>query len=109
MPDGRKRILSSSTGRKKRKAWNKTREKCMPIKRRQNLAATDRGSYYKEEWLEEFLDIKGAFYNGNESNNDKNNEQQQLLEGFAYSCYKIVSPILLQKLINDCAVSKHYS
>ena len=72
MPDGRKGILSPFTGCKKRKAWNKTREKYMPVKRRQNLAETDRGSYYKEEWLEEFLDSKGAFYNGNES--DNNNE-----------------------------------
>ena len=45
MSDGRK--LSPSTGRKKRKAWNKTREKYMPEERRQNLAETDRGSYYK--------------------------------------------------------------
>ena len=87
------------TGCKKQKAWNKTREKYMPVKRRQNLAETDRGSYYKEEWLEEFLDSKGAFYNGNESDNNnesfnENNEQQQLLEGFANSCHKIVSTIL---------------
>ena len=38
--------------RKKRKAWNKTREKNMPVKRRQNLAEKDKGSYYKEECLE---------------------------------------------------------
>ena len=38
MPDGRKQILSLFTERKKRKAWNKTREKYMPVKRRQNLA-----------------------------------------------------------------------
>ena len=55
----------------------------------------------KLERLEEFLDSKGAFYNGNESDNDdesynENNEQHQLPEGFANSCYKIVSPILLQ-------------
>ena len=62
----------------------------MLVKRRQNLTETNRGSYYKEEWLEEFLDSKGAFYNGNESDNDKNNEQQQLPEGFVNSCYKIV-------------------
>ena len=31
MPDGRKRILSPFTGRKKRKAWNKTKEKYMPV------------------------------------------------------------------------------
>ena len=72
-------------------------------KKKKNLAETGRG-YYKEELLEEFLDSKGAFYNGNESDNDdakyyENNEQQQLPEGFASSCNKIVSPIL-QKLIN---------
>ena len=44
----------------------------MPVKRRQNLAETDKGSYYKEEWLEEFLDSKGTIYNSNES--DNNNE-----------------------------------
>ena len=33
---------------------------------RWNLAETDRGSYYKEEWIDKFLDSKGAFYNGNE-------------------------------------------
>ena len=44
----------------------------MPVKRRQNLAETYRGSYYTDEQLEEFLDIKGAFYNGNE--NDNNDE-----------------------------------
>ena len=51
--------MSPFTGRKKQKAWNKSREKYMPVKRRQNLAETGRGSYYKEEWLEEFLDSKG--------------------------------------------------
>ena len=45
MSDGRKLILSPFTGRKERKAWNKTREKYMPVKRR--LTETDRGSYYK--------------------------------------------------------------
>ena len=44
----------------------------MLAKRRQNLAEIDKRSYCKEEWLEEFLDSKGAFYNGNES--DNNNE-----------------------------------
>ena len=39
----------------------------MPLKRRWNLAETDRGSYYKEEWIDKFLDSKGAFYNSNES------------------------------------------
>ena len=70
MPVGLKRILGPFTGRKKGKAQNKIRVKYMPVKRRQNLAKTDKGSYYKEEWLEEFLDSKGAFYNGNESDNN---------------------------------------
>ena len=42
MFDGRKRILSPFTGRRKQKAW-KTREKRMPVKRRQSLAETDKG------------------------------------------------------------------
>ena len=40
---------------------------------------------------------------------NENNEQQQLPEGFANSCYKIVSPILVQNLINYFAACKHYS
>ena len=98
MSDGCKQILSHSTGCKKRKARNKTREKYMPVKRKQNLTETDRGSYYKEKWLEELLDSKGAFYNVNESDNDdesynENNGQQELPEGFANSHYRIVTPI----------------
>ena len=45
MLDGRKRILSSFTGRKKRKAWHKTREKHMPVKARRNLAETQTGEH----------------------------------------------------------------
>ena len=47
MSGGRKQILSPLTWRKKRKTWNKTREKYMPEEGRQNLAKTNRGSYYK--------------------------------------------------------------
>ena len=42
MSDGRKRILSPFTGYKKQKAWNRIREKYMPVKRRKNLAVTKR-------------------------------------------------------------------
>ena len=68
--------------------------------------------HYKEELSEEFLDSKDAFYNRIESDNDdasydENNKQQQLQESSASSCNKIVSPILLQKLINGFAVCKH--
>ena len=31
MSDGRKQILSPFTGREKRKAWNKTKEKYVPV------------------------------------------------------------------------------
>ena len=75
MSDGRKRILGPFTGRKKRKSWYKTREKYTPVKRKQNLAETSRELYYKEEWLEEFLYSKGAFYNGNESDDDDNDDE----------------------------------
>ena len=56
----------------------------MPEERRQNFGETDRLSNYSQvEWLEEFLDDKDAFYNGSESddsdnddeNYNKNNEQ----------------------------------
>ena len=66
MSEGSNRILSPFTGSRKRKAW-KAREIYMPLKRRGNLAVTDRGSYYKEEWIDKFLDGKVAFFNSNES------------------------------------------
>ena len=76
MSDGCKRILSPFTGRKKQKTWNKARGKYILVKRKQNLAETDRGSHYnKEEWLEEFLDDKGAFYNGHESDDSDNDDE----------------------------------
>ena len=118
MSDGRKRILNPSTGREKRKAGNKTGVRYMPEERRQNLAETDSGPYYNQQkWLEEFLDNEGRFYNGSESgdsdnddeNYNKNDEQQQLSESFVNNCYKIVSPFLLQELINGFAVCKHCS
>ena len=62
MSDGRRLILSPFTGRKKRKAWIKTREKYIPEERRQNLAEADRDHITKqEEWSEAFLDDKNAF------------------------------------------------
>ena len=39
----------------------------------------------------------------------ENNEQQQVSEGFANICYKIVSSILLQELMIDFVVCKHFS
>ena len=48
----------------------------MPEERRQNLAETDRGSYYKQkDWLEEFLDDKSVYSDGSESDDsDKDDE-----------------------------------
>ena len=48
----------------------------MPGERRQNLSETDRGSYYdQEEWVERFLDDKGAFYNDSESDDGDNRDE----------------------------------
>ena len=48
----------------------------MPEERRQNLAETDRGSYHnQEEWLEELLDDRGTFYNGSESDDSDNDDE----------------------------------
>ena len=58
------------TVRKKRKSWNKTREKYMAEEKRKNLAEADKGSYFnQEEWLEEFLDDKNEFYISTEAVN----------------------------------------
>ena len=51
----------------------------MPEGRRQNLPETDRGSYYnQEEWVEKFLDDKGAFYNGSDGDNDDENYNENI-------------------------------
>ena len=50
----------------------------MPEERKQNLAETDRGSYCnQQEWLEEFLEDKGPFYDGSE-NDDRENDDKEL-------------------------------
>ena len=57
MSVGCKRIMNPFTGHKKRKA----RAKYMSEEIKQNLSETDRVSYYnQEEWVEQFLDDKGA-------------------------------------------------
>ena len=41
--------------------------------RRQNLATAERGSYYnQEEWLGEFFDDRGTFYDGSEIDDSEN-------------------------------------
>ena len=44
---------------------------------KKKLAETDRGPYYnQEEWLEEFLDNKGSFYNGSKSADSENDDKE---------------------------------
>ena len=81
MSGGRKRILSPFTRRKKRKAW-KTRENYMADE-------TDTGSYYnQEEWLEEFLDDKGAFDDGTECDDSENDDENctENIEAVVWRC-----------------------
>ena len=47
----------------------------MSEKSRQNLTEAGRGSYYnQEEWVEEFLDDEGPFYNGERDDKVNDNE-----------------------------------
>ena len=62
----------------------------MPEERRQNLAETDRGSYYNQgERLEEFLDDKGAFYDGSESADSENGDENynENIEAVVRRCF----------------------
>ena len=106
MPDDLKQILSPIAGHKKAKAWNQTREKYMPVKRRQNLTNGDH--FTQRNGQNNFQTVKVHFTMVMKDNNDEsyneNNEQQQLTEGFAINCYKIISPNLLQKLVNDLMI-----
>ena len=93
MSDGRKRILSPLTGRKKRAAWIR-QEKKLHRQKQDKIQGKQVGEREtKEEWLEEFLYSKGAFHHVNESDNDdesynENKKQLQLPQGFACSCCK---------------------
>ena len=53
----------------------------MTKENRQNLADTDRGwCYNQEEWLEEFLEDKGIFYNDSDSDSETyNNESSSMV------------------------------
>ena len=66
MSDGCKQILSPFTGRKKRKAWNKIKDKHIPAKRRQNITETNKKHITKRNDQKNFLDSKDRLYNGNE-------------------------------------------
>ena len=81
MPGGRKQILSPFTGRKKQKAWNKTRKKKYAGKKKTKFS-WNRPRIILQRGTVRRIFSKGACNNGNESDNDENNEQQQLPEGF---------------------------
>ena len=77
----------------------------MPEERRQNLAETDRESYYKqEEWLKAFLDDKSAFSDGSESDDSDNDDENynENIEAFVRRCsskkaFLKISQILQEK------------
>ena len=81
MSANRKRILSPFGGHKKRIPPNKKQRTVITKENRQNLADTDRGSCYnQEEWLEEFLEDKGIFYNDSDSDSETyNNESSSMV------------------------------
>ena len=59
--------------------------------RRQNWSETDRVSYYNQvEWVEEFLDDKGAFYiscgSGDGDNNEDENYYENIIEAVVLRC-----------------------
>ena len=105
MSADQKHILSQFGGHKKRIPPNKKQRTVRTKENGQYLA--DRVSYYnQEEWLEEFLEDEGIFYNDsssdsetydNESSNDGDDEQEEVFESFNIN----------SQLINDFAVCKH--
>ena len=92
MSADRMRVLSPFSGRKKRIPPNKKQRTVMAKENRQNLVNPDWGSHYnQDEWLEEFLEGKGIFYNDsdsdsetydNESSSDSDDEQEEVCESF---------------------------
>ena len=70
----------------------------MPKERGQNWAEADRGSYCdQEEWLEEFLDDKGAFYDGSE-NDDSENDDDNYTENIEAVVRKCSSKYVFLKI-----------
>ena len=112
MSDGRKRILSPLTGRKKRAAWIRLEKKIHRQKQDKIQGKQVGERETKEEWLEDFLYSKGAFYHLM-----KMTMMMRVIMKIRNSCSyrrvllvvaaKTVSPILLQNLINDFAICKH--
>ena len=58
---------------------------------------TDRQSYYnQEEWLEQFLDNKGGFYDGSEGNDSENNDKESYWK-YESSCLQMFFKITIPK------------
>ena len=79
----------------------------MSEQRRQNLAETNRESYYnQEEQLEEFLDDKAAFDDSSE-NNDSDNDDENYNENIEALVHRCSSKQMFFKISqisqeNDC-------
>ena len=72
MSAGRKQILSPFIGHKKRKAWNNTKQNIC-LKKENKIYLKQAGDHITiKEWVEEFIDDKGTFYNGSESDDGDN-------------------------------------
>ena len=49
--------------KRKKRAWNKRKDKTMTLETQVNLVESDKGSFYNQkEWLEEYKYEKGMFY-----------------------------------------------
>ena len=72
MSAGRKQILSPFIGHKKRKAWNNTKQNIC-LKKENKIDLKQAGDHITiKEWVEEFIDDKGTFYNDSESDDGDN-------------------------------------
>ena len=74
----------------------------MSEKRRQKLAGTYRGSYYNQErWLQELLNDKVAFYNGRESDDSENDDENYTENIEAIVCRCSSKQVLIKILQNS--------
>ena len=88
-----------------------------PNKKIKNSNDKGKQTEFSRHGQREILEDKGIFYNNSDSDNRTHDnesssdgdedEQEKVYESFNNNSLKIVSPLLLQELINDFAVCKH--
>ena len=131
MSDQRKRISSNPfTGKKKRKAWNK-KPKTFESEKKENLAISDKGSYYNQgQWLEEYenglyFDLESSeetdfsdddlsesdYTSSDEESSDDNNDNEMFIQSqnkykVPSSTFVIIDPSILQIMITERAQCK---